>query len=418
VLLEDDRNGPEKAASHSVLRAILLEGVDAMTVCVTDAIRDGTNLRPYAKEWLYGLVARIVHEGDLGAREDLCQNRYPFFRNGQRLRLTDFVETLGDSASAWEFSGRNAVVLDLAKMLTVDKFSNLKGGNGPRNSQDGGCPGPEGECGPDARYYLGAVLRSVDATLRTRTGITRLEGDIAMERVFQAIVIKHFYLSCRECRRRFNRLATRYKWKTDRGAIVVQLPVEIDGAVRRQWLEGHIGEVNPSLPGERERVQELIDKAIATRRVVSLNAFDERFPDAVAQQDVTSFSLADGVSEDLVETVVEEKAATIHLQRPSIRALGPETLRHLIRQVFADLASEQYKPTEIAKSFGLSRPAMTRFAGSRWCKGNSDVIPDLFRNTAYVLAHHPAFEECAKAAGVWDRVTEIACAGQEGTYHD
>ena len=82
----------------------------------------------------------------------------------------------------------------------------------------------------------------------------------------------------------------------------------------------------------------------------------------------------------------------------------------MIRRIFLDLSDDRYNEAELARRFGLSKATVSRFAGSRWLERSRDgdvAVPDLWANTAHVLARYGPFVEAAEQAGVWKRVRAI-----------
>jgi hypothetical protein len=112
----------------------------------------------------------------------------------------------------------------------------------------------------------------------------------------------------------------------------------------------------------------------------------------------------------LAETVAGEKVNNLEGQRKAIRALGGPNLRILILRVFEDLSRECYRDSALADAFSLSKATFSRFAGSRWQTNSKSVVPDLWANTAKVLAHHSDFVEMAREAGVWPQIEVIVRA--------
>ena len=109
----------------------------------------------------------------------------------------------------------------------------------------------------------------------------------------------------------------------------------------------------------------------------------------------------------LTEIIAAEKSADINKQRPAIRKIGPERLEQMILRIFEGLRQGEYLDAEIARTFNISKASFSRFAGKRWSSG-SENIPDLWRNTARVIAKHEVFREMAQKAGVWDKVKSAA----------
>ena len=165
-------------------------------------------------------------------------------------------------------------------------------------------------------------------------------------------------------------------------------------------------DLDPSRPEERKRVQRIIDDQLGTRhlfRFSELGSDPDQFP---AKQDVVPPSVPDDLTtKGLAEAVAHEKAESIDRQRPAIRRMGPQRLEQMIRRIFDDMGAGVHSDIAIARDFGLSKPTYSRFAGSRWRqsprRAAEGMIPDLWRNTAQVLACYPTFTEAAKEAGVW-----------------
>jgi len=64
----------------------------------------------------------------------------------------------------------------------------------------------------------------------------------------------------------------------------------------------------------------------------------------------------------------------------------------------------------LAKKFGLSSATFSRFASIRWSEGENlrfSNVPDLWSNTAGVLAANPDFVEAAGRAGVLAKIRQI-----------
>lgn len=170
--------------------------------------------------------------------------------------------------------------------------------------------------------------------------------------------------------------------------------------------------MDPKRPGERDRVQAVVDRLIARRRIISLDDLGRNAKRIAPTSDAGFPSIEETIStEGLAETVAEEKADNIEYQRPAIQSLGQTRLRRLVCRIFDDLVSERYEAKNIATEFGLSKSTFSRFAGSRWNnspEGNAlGPVPDLWRNLAHILASHSTFRKAAKKAGVWRQVCNV-----------
>jgi len=111
----------------------------------------------------------------------------------------------------------------------------------------------------------------------------------------------------------------------------------------------------------------------------------------------------------LGKAVAQKKIEEIQELRPGIAKLGEKTINQMILQIFSDLSEGAYSVTRISNQYSISKPTLSRFAGSKWFEkieesekdGNikNVVIPDLWKNTAEVLSGNPDFMEKVLASG-------------------
>ena len=372
-----------------------------------DAIvaRKGCEKTPLAR-----LVYSIIQRGDCLALRELHENRRVFRVNsGQRVLMAEFLLDLKDRHPTPQWCGRDLGVVEDAYDLTVAKFHDL-----PSDLQ--GCRPAGSDGGPDCRYYFRAFHEHITREFQQRPPESVIDSEIRAAEVLQQLVTRHFYLSCLECSRRAAKLVRRYAWKVNGSQLVLWLPIEMRGSRCRRWLQQNVPDVDPARPGERERVQALVDRLVAHRRILSLEQFREEGGcigiEAGAEPSTWATEASVG---GLAGAVAEEKAENIGDQRPVIRGLGASRLRKLIRTIFESLTEDRYHAERIAAEFALSKASFSRFAGCRWHRGSHDStgatrIPDLWRNTAHVLASHEDFVAVARDAGVWDRVRQVILA--------
>lgn len=83
----------------------------------------------------------------------------------------------------------------------------------------------------------------------------------------------------------------------------------------------------------------------------------------------------------------------------------------MILRIFSDLSQGDFKAVGIAELYGISKATVSRFAGNTWFKQKKDKkvlqIPDLWQNTAGVLAGNPEYMEIVLTSGVGGRLEEI-----------
>ena len=362
-----------------------------------------SGLDRYARLAVIVLLRLVIARGDTKALREVHDHRRIIWHNGELVSIAEYIYRLSETKAAREWSGRDPVVLDLALDNTIDKFSNLPDSRAPGSGRSCGSRGD----GPDCRYYLRALVHRTQRISPKWYSMSRFEKDRAIARAFPSFAGRHFAWSCRDMYKRQHRLSTQFTIETENGKLTVYLPVEIPGAERAQWIRDHVGEVDPSRPCERERVQEIIDRTVARRRIVSLSVLEEEVGQFVAFEGRLPWSLEHGLSaKGLIETVALEKAANADRLRPALHTLPPARVLGLVETILTAMGNGRYHPARIAREFGLSKSCMTRFAGPNWLDGGNQALPDLFRNTAWVLARSPVFLAAADEAGVLPGVLE------------
>jgi hypothetical protein len=361
---------------------------------------------------LIELIERIVKAGDLQALEEFHNNRKVFcFKNGQPLRFIEYLDRLRESTIKMRWQSRSSFeIADKAFDMTLDKFNNLPSKTKSNESEEEKISHTVKQEGSNCRLYFKAFLDRADNSFRIKPPIGALEQEARASKIIQGFVSHHFHLSWREAERKSNPFWSRYYWNVKNQKICVRLPVSLKGRKRREWLEQNIKNIDLNRPQERQRIQAIINRKLVRERFVPFNEVMEIGHDEISLIQV-DWEKTSGMS--LGQIVAEEKALNIQQQRPSIRALGETQLRKMILQIFEDISYDDYKDSEIAKDFGLTKATYSRFAGSRWQQSESDV-PDLWRNTAQVLKDHPIFRQVAQEMGLWDQVVTTV---KKSTFH-
>lgn len=264
----------------------------------------------------------------------------------------------------------------------------------------------------NCRYYFAACIRQIRRKLGEMKTTNDVDQDYLAARCLQGLVMRHFMLSCLDCRRRSPSRVSPCFWSVDGVTLCLYMPSAMGRKQRRTWLNSNVTDIDPRRPGERQRVQEIIDRLIVHRgRIRSVDAVNPTPEQPARSLDSPENLVAQMASQGLARTVAEEKARNIAKQRPAIRALGAERLAELVRRIFEDLECSRYEDGRVARAFNLSPASFSRFAGSRWARESwnegTSQIPDLWRNTAQVIAMHPDFLETAREAGVWRTIQKV-----------
>ena len=360
-------------------------------------------LQTYRPLSLFRLVELIARNGDRKALHELHNNRKVFCYHGDRpLRLAEFVDKLRQSKPAWRWCNANPETLEKAYDLTISKFSNL-----PNLNENGLVVKQQG---PDCRYYYEAFISRATRTA-DRKSYYRVDGrEKLMAELLQNLIVRHFLLSCLECGRRGTELTKRYIWKIEGHSMELFLPIDMPANQKGKWLVENIPDADPTRPGERDRIQAIVDGLTRKRRILSLENIEEN---AIATDSPPAHSEIEQeiTVRGLANVVADEKAENIDFQRDAIRQLGKRKLRQLIRQIFDGLACGRYEVMKIADSFGINRSTFSRFAGSNWLsqmgKSQDYPTPDLWFNTAETLAGHPLFVRIAEDASILDRLKKV-----------
>lgn len=366
-------------------------------------------VRPHRALSLLGLAELISDAGDRPALEEFHAHRPAFRLNGRGpLLFVEFVDLLRQGPSGRQFAGCEAGVLDRAYDLTIDKYTRLADGRDRNPSTN--------RSGPDCRGYFRSVTEHVHTWKHRHPRADELRVEAVVAQTLQRRAVRHFHLGCLEAWRSVNRARSRYAWQLDHGVLYVWLPVWLRGLRRRNWLEANVDNPDPSRPGEKRRVQAIVDGRLGVFREVSLGDGVSKIPARPSNDQPLSWLLQREITiRGLAKVVAEEKAHTLSRQRPAIRALGKPDLRRLVLRIFEDLSQECYRDHEVAQAFHLSKATFSRFAGSLWDRHAHGPIPDLWANAARVLACHEPFAEAAREIGIWPQVRHVLRAAHEET---
>lgn len=351
-------------------------------------------MKPIYSLPLVQLIESVVSEKNTLALHEFHANRTVFQWNSRWLCLADYLNEI--RKQAWN---HNCEVAECAYDLTLDKFHNIPEQNNSSQLK------PKG---PDCRLYYKAYLNHVLELQSKIKGLNALEEEKMAARVLQKFVTWHFHLSVLECRRKMNEGVSRYDWQVNGKTFRLWFPKHFNGHNRRQWLEANIDHPDPSQSNEQERIQNHIDQQLQVNR--SLSYEDNIYSHTQSENDHEYMrSVAQKLNVDgVAKTIAQEKIENIRHIRPAVRALGTDTLKQLILEIFDSICSDSFDAAQIAHKYGLSKSTLSRFAGSQWDLQDdaTSSIPDLWQNTAQVFAHHPVYREAAMECGLWKQIIQ------------
>jgi len=356
------------------------------------------NARPYGGLPLTALAKRIIDASDREALKEFHDFRHLFRLSGGKPQLlAEFVRKLSHTGWAGKLTHRNVNHLDMAYDFTIERFTNLPAGDLHEEKKK--------HRGVDCRRSFKAFLDSVSKLNNGETASSPIEAEIFAAKVLQRQIIRYYRLSCLEARRHSNPARSRYVWRLNGSNIYVWMPVSISGSQRRRWLNDNVKDPDPLRPGEKARIQAIVDKELGVPCHVPLDAKGDCMNRDIAASVSPTQIDREIIITGLAETVAAEKSRNIKQMRPAIRALGKEKLRAMILEIFQNIGREGYLERKLADAYGLSKSSFSRFAGSGW--RNIEKIPALWANTAEALSQHTAFMEAAREAGVWRKVELI-----------
>jgi hypothetical protein len=340
---------------------------------------------PYQAMDMIELMSKIF-DGDQTALSELMSRPLLIFR-GKRVMLLQWVSSQVERPKSDRYG--SDVVLELAGDLLIDRFSRMP------QERDG-----KTDC---RNYYRGYLDALPDEWLKPggRRSLTQL--DEAMQR-FQGYVQRHWQFCLKEARRREQKWLVAYDYWTEIGSRVhLYVPACIPAPNRDRWLEQLAGPIEAA---DKDRVQAKIDAWVEHDLRERERGLRSEIASDPFGTGMSTFVIEHGWSHNgLVRTVASEKASAPGRLRRSIAELGPERIKQLVLRIFGDVLAGTYHPSAVAKDFALHKSVMTRFAAARWQPGDAGPVPDLWSNTAQVLASRPRFRAALEEAGL-DRLVQ------------
>ena len=352
-------------------------------------------------------IVGLSAKGDQEALYAFHANR-TVFSVGDRdpVLFSDFVDFTREDAHRkgfWNLRGSN--VVDTGCDLWMDRFSNLPtpGETLTDNTdEEDSLAGPKTDC----RNYFRSAHDTIAKRLSQGPLLSALAREDASCFLLQVFVKRHFHYCMAEAIRIRNPLISRYAWKVEGHRFNLWFPKSIAGDERGKWLDTNVERVDPARPSEQKRIQALIDSRLGIPRLVSGDANPSLIMQLGSNLGVPDIIALDGEDRaSLEEYVAAEKAASIALQLPAIRALGPKKLRAMVLEILESIDdAPKAQDKRLAVKYGLSASVYSRFAGSsfksRIKKEDFTNAPHLWINISHVLANHAAFMKVARRTGM------------------
>ena len=347
------------------------------------------------------LVTRVVQNEDRVALEEIHSRQMFYSPKRSRLRLTEYLDFLRAWAARRTWRSKPHETADKAYEVTLDKFSNIPNFYTNDQSMPSSCNVHLKRSGPDCRLYLKAFRNFITQEFTNTPPSGQLDEELRVAKALQKFIKRHFLLSLLDAERNGNPFWSRYFWDLNGHKVCLWMPRFIQGHQRRKWLQKNIPDPDLLKPGERERIQNIINHKFTHLAFVP---FDENTPNPENNRFKPEEIDTEPFCQALPQMIAEEKTTNIKRQRRAIQKLGEPKLKALILKIFESLDIGNTPDRELAREFGLSKATFSRFAGSHWNKSDGNTIPDLWQNTAQVLAMNPDFKDVVIAAGIWKEV--------------
>lgn len=344
------------------------------------------------------LIQRIVNASDKSALMVLLETRRLFWiKDESPLLLPEFLSIL--RAKELKFSARIDLA-DCAYDLTLAKYSNFPDMIEKEETKNYRIKGANTDC----RKYYRAFLRAIGRGRNLGGVRSRFQEEVDAGRLLKKLVRKNFLRSKQECERD-TPFAVRYTLTNGSGKkIYLWYPSYMAVNKFKFWLKETTERISVNAPNAQEKIQNLIERDLGRGYHIS---FDEMGADRMQNEADTSSAIEakEGYVfvRKLAEAVAEEKSERVATLRPAIGKLGKDGVKELVLQIFSEIDREDYQVSRLAGQYGISKAALSRFAGSAW-SGRAEVddsveIPDLWKNTAQILAAEPIFMETVASTG-------------------
>jgi hypothetical protein len=263
----------------------------------------------------------------------------------------------------------------------------------------------------DCRKYYGAFLKKFEETRKTGENESPSQEEYEAGRLLQKMVFGNFRRSKLDCSR-ITPFSKRYEWVFGGRRIYLWYPSFVTPKEFKAWLIENFENLDPEVPNAKGHIQSRIDESFG-------RGYHIPFEDSGLAETSNMSAKASPITtleeqmfgRNLAEAVAHEKAENSMNLRPAIRELGKQSIRQLVLQIFTEIEWGDYDITRTAKQYGISKATLSRFAGSTWHgkmgTDESVTIPDLWKNTAQVLAGNPNFMETVLHSRIAGRFEEV-----------
>jgi hypothetical protein len=347
------------------------------------------------------LIRLIVEEADATALEVFLESRKLFHsKDRSSLLLPEYLLILRNRI----IPADDSEIADCAYDLTLAKYSNI-----PEGKEKAGRSLVK-FANVDCRFYYSAFLRKIARRIEQGKIRSQIQEEHEAGKVLQSMVYNNFLRSKRECGRS-NQLSTRYRWQVGGSNVYLRYPSYLTADEFRKWLEQQSGSFDPNNPHEKNLLQELADREFGKGEFVSFDDLEGQRVMGEVNETVEDSPEGYQFAENLGNAVAARKVKNIRRLRPGIRRIGKEKIEEMILQIFRDLSNDEYELSKVATRYGVSNATMSRFAGSKWFEriaGEETLaIPDLWRNTAKILAENTTFMEMVAVSGFAGKLKEV-----------
>ena len=224
------------------------------------------------------LIEGIVILSDSNLLTELLKNRKLLFYGNKRILISDLISQLRERLATNPKYKKLVIdeILDETYNLTISKFINL-----PINIANTTEKKNNTEIMKrkqiDCRNYYRPILKMMRTWKHDNPVASELEEEQKVGNILQRLVVKHFYLSRKECLRKKRPFSVRYNWEFGGKTIILWYPMEMGPKLFKEWLESKISKSDYDDSELQSRLQTEIDHEFFVGRRVDLdNRSEER----------------------------------------------------------------------------------------------------------------------------------------------
>jgi len=253
--------------------------------------------------------------------------------------------------------------------------------------------------------FCDAQYKRLYSHLELRIGdpeINSLKTEFESSQSLTRMIYNHIKYSWLEACRYYDPNYVRYRWRRQGQIIELIRPRVVEVGNFRKWLENEFPNKGHLPQKQISEMREKIRNHFGYFEDNPRNISEESAEDPIEE------SVQKNLSHNLFHDVAFEKQTNIQKQRPTIRVLGEKKLFALCIEILENYTLKGFSFSKLAEQYGLSKTALSRFAGTEWTKETSEgSVSDLWQNMAKVILSDPLFTDAATSLAILPQLKGI-----------